>query len=201
MPAQVVVDLLDGDEVEPADDLRDQPVVVVEPVLDAEVGDVPGSEQQAAGALLRDRPTRLGVAVAPERPRLRGGGVGVVEPGLRETAACPSLRPRSCRPSCFGRILSACGYGSRRSSSPRCSSSSLSGLAAEPGRSCAARNRPTPEARGAVRCDDPAQQGRGRLDRRLEVRDNAVSRAVRLEAQRKRRSRLSSPGSTSTAAV
>ena len=58
-PAQVVVHLLHGDEVEPRHHLGDQRVVGVEPVLDAEVRDVPGREQQTVAALRRNLPPRL----------------------------------------------------------------------------------------------------------------------------------------------
>jgi hypothetical protein len=71
-PAQVVVHLLDGDEIEPADHLGDQRVVRVEPVLDAEVRDVPRGHEQRVLRLRRDLPTRLIAAVGTQRGAFPG---------------------------------------------------------------------------------------------------------------------------------
>jgi hypothetical protein len=81
---EVVVHLLDGDEVEPAEDLGEQRVVVLAAVLDAEVGDVPGREEQPVGRLRRDLPPRLGIAVATQSAELRRHAVVVGEVWLRE---------------------------------------------------------------------------------------------------------------------
>jgi hypothetical protein len=81
---EVVVHLLDSDEVEPAEDLGDQRVVVLAAVLDAQVGDVPGREQQPVGRLRRDLPPRLGIAVATQSAELRRHAVVVGEVWLRE---------------------------------------------------------------------------------------------------------------------
>ena len=95
--AEVVVHLLDGDHVEPADDLGDQPVVGVDPLLDAEIGDVPGREQQAVARLCRDLPARCGVAIRPQCVDLRAGVVGVVERRLRERRHARTRSGRSSR--------------------------------------------------------------------------------------------------------
>jgi hypothetical protein len=61
---------LDGDDVKPADDLRQQAVVLrIVALLHTEVGDVPGRQQQLARDALRD-PSLPGMR--PQRPTLFG---------------------------------------------------------------------------------------------------------------------------------
>ena len=60
---QVVRDFLDRNHVEPADHFRDQPVILLATLLDAEVGDVPGSDQQPIGLPGGHRAAWLGLLV------------------------------------------------------------------------------------------------------------------------------------------
>ena len=62
---EVVAHLLNGDEVEPAHDLRDEAAVLVAPLLQAEVRDVPGRDEQASLLARRD----------PSRALVRAKGV------------------------------------------------------------------------------------------------------------------------------
>jgi hypothetical protein len=52
----VVVDLLEGDQVEPAEELGEEAMVLVPALLagSAEVGDVPGREEESVGRLRRN---------------------------------------------------------------------------------------------------------------------------------------------------
>src|SRR5262249_35667605 len=83
---EVVIGLLNRDCVEPADDLGDQPVVVLAALLQAEVGDVPGREPQPTRCRRRDRAVLLAwLRGGPaQRPQLRIAGGLVFEAGLAE---------------------------------------------------------------------------------------------------------------------
>ena len=70
--AEVLAAFLDGDEVEPTHDLGDQGLVLVAALLRAEVGDVPGGDQQPVGRAGGDV-TRLLVRARSRRSRSRPG--------------------------------------------------------------------------------------------------------------------------------
>ena len=68
--AEVVLDLLDRDEIEPAQDLRDDAVVLVPTLLRAEVGDVPCGQKEAVSDLVGNPTSGLLLA---QRGDLHGG--------------------------------------------------------------------------------------------------------------------------------
>lgn len=77
--AEVVVDLLDGDDVKPADDLREQAVVFCAALLHAEVRDVPRRQQQLARGASGDTPQR---GVRSKRLALPATSIGKSESHL-----------------------------------------------------------------------------------------------------------------------
>lgn len=83
-PGEIVVYLLDRAEVEPGEDLGEQTVVGGAALVDAEVGDVPGADEEAVSGLAWDRAPGLGVAVAAQGLELGVDAVVVGEGGLGE---------------------------------------------------------------------------------------------------------------------